>query len=493
MRQTQRSIQLNKVIAKLGMLAILALLLSSVAVQAATDGITGSSEGSVFLKGQVTKDVTNINSLFDGITGSNTYTLTDNSTNLTNMRLLNGEYTNTNGIDQYGNITFDPSQIIHSKYNSSKLLDKGDWVESDPNSEGTMTYDTVGSKLNYPDTLRLHYVYSTTESSVPKWTNTLTASVSPDNYIRFGVKINSDTNTTAALNSFYLKLNDGTNSIMIRFREDVADWISTSESGLEIISFDDDAGDVIYLQAKISDLDSLQSTFTFGSVSSLEMAFAGRGTASIDIFDLSFDTVIAKAGYDRADQVSSADDYVALNVTNPSSPDSQIREIDPKITYIADATIDFVADVSSVDTYDADNYRVTKDYTFKLGTPSTWQDDVTFANLAVYHVLESSYTDYTSYTFESTDLSTSILNEEAGDVIVASSSISEDVEYTLKYQVQYTQAAYDALIASESMSWTDWMQYAFWAVFAFLVPVTFFKDKKADSNRRGKTRAANKR
>ena len=479
---------------------LMLLLLGS--VQAATDGITGSSEGSVYLKGQVTKDVTNINSLFDGITGSNTYTLTDNSTNLTNMRLLSGEYTDAAGTDMYGNITANPAEITHGDYNSSGYLrlpvtsaTDGRFTETDTGSLMSITKGTAGAKTNAPDAL--HVLYSTTGSSLSaKLTMNLPVSVNLDNYIIIGAIINTDSlNITAQKLQF--RLFDGRDAsgtgMEILGYEGASDATPVG-SGLR---YDIDTGDVFMFQFRLSTLAATLSS-SISAISSVQILINGgnsaiEGTLNFDLFAFDFLTTPAKFGQDRNDQVSAASDYVALNVTNPSSADLKVRELDPKITHVNDATIDFVADVSSQDTYDPDNYRVTKDYTFKLGTPSTWQDDVTFSNLAVYHILEADYTDYTSYSFESTDLSTSILNEEPGDVIVASSSISEDVEYTLKYQVQYTQAAYDALIASESMSWTDWMQYAFWAVLAFVVPISFFKDKKETSKRRGKTRAANRK
>ena len=483
----------TKLISICGIFLVLMLLSS---VQAATDGITGSTNGAVMLKGQVTKDITNINSLFDGITGSNTYSILDNSTGLSNIRLLSGEYTDSAGADQYGNISLYPHQVISSVYNSTGNLDKSEYTETDSGSIMSVTYDTIQSVTTQADSLRLYSVHSA-QTYVPSLKKDFTASVSMQKYFVFGMYIN--TNTLNSSTDFQIALweNPGATgkAIVLRFNSGTAWSHSNSGGNYEYVNFPSTGSSDVFIQMKLSDIDGLESLNTFTSIGSIQLSINPNsekttGVFSADIYALEFTDDIAKLGYDRTDQVSAANDFVALNY---STSELKVRELDSKISYVTDATIDFVADVSSTDVYDPDDYRVTKDYTFKLGTPATWQDDVIFSNLAVYHVLEADYTDYTSYSFESTDLSTSILNEEPGDVIVASSSISEDVEYTLKYQVQYTQAAYDALIASESMSWTDWLQYGFWAVLAFLIPITFFQDKASSSKRRGKTRSANRK
>jgi len=468
-------------------MAILTLMITSVGAQ--PDGLASSQDGALFVKGVVTKDITNPNAIFQGRYGtSSTFTLGDNSTGLGPFNLQNGEIANYGITSGFGNITANPAEIKHSLYNSSGLITPSKWTTGGI----SMTKDTAGSVANAPNSIRI-YTNSVHGSSL----HTFTSPISMSKFLNFGMLINTNTlNVSYALAVIFSDI--AGNTFQIRLVDSGVPW-SPYIAG-HLMMFGDSAGDVLFISIKLSDLNAEISTTTLSSITSVKIEPDPAGTPitgvlSADIFALDFTDAPLRFGYDRADQLTSADDYVPLNVTNPSSPDLKVRALDSHISYVTNADIDFITEVTGKQsTYDQVNYRVTDEYEFRFALNSAWSSQVTLSGVTAYHVLDRDYSKYISYSYQDADSQSLILNEVAGDVITLGSVLA-DTTYRLRYQVQLTESEYDALLANVTPSlWsTDTLVYAFWSVLAFLVPVKMLKNKKNTTQRRRKTKAANRR
>lgn len=504
----------------------LVIMLSS-SVLAQPDGLSssGNNEGKVFLQGTVTKDITNTNDIFQGTYGTSTFTLGDDSVGLGKFNLQNGEIqTYGDSSTGYGNITANPAEIVHSSYNSSGFLKTNSSISNTKTDvdqwtvqhELTTDVDDIhfGTSLvntndiaNAPLATRLFINWNSGLVSMSGLRYTFSVVKSSELYLNFGVKIiSNDMNGSALYNPFELNLFDGTNVLSIGFVKDGTDWsTSTTVSGppTERVNFDGTDGNVIYFQEKISDLDSLSSIFSFGSlqyisigptrtVSSVNIGDGSNGVGNVvaDIFALSFTETPVKFGIDRGDQITTnTNDYVAINGTS----DLSVRELNSNVEYVANADIDFITEVQEdAITYDDVNYRVTKEYEVNLKTSNEWENEVTLSNMKLYHVLDRDYSDYSVYSFQDVDSQSLILNEVAGDAITLS-SIVEDTVYRFSYQYTLTENEYALAVSDGKLGFFEWIRYNFYSIVAWLgmgSAVTLYANKKKIAT---KTKAKNRR
>jgi len=447
-------IKLNYVIA---CAFILAFVVSSSAVKAQVDGMAGidTVEDRAVVVGTVTKDITDRNNIFSGSYADGlTY-------ELEGFSLRNGEIYDSSSDDDnngYGNITFNPAYIINSHYNSSGLLKLDKWTETDANNELAYSIDYVDSNSKNSKGLAINYQSSNSVSEAVL-SYSPTQAISKDMYLLFGMKYTDTLNNTAE--HFRLSLFDANlNTLRIVVTPSATgDW---TYGGGTVESINFKTGDgierTILLCAQISHFDSLLDLFDFGSITKIELKF-GRSTSAHSgsfktiIFALDFIDGPAKAGISRENQLSSANDYVALNVTDPSYPYLKVRELDSYITRVNDAQIDFVYLPEAEEVYSFDEeqetYSVTYDYQIQIDVSDDWADEVSFSNMQLYYVLGADDSVYTSFIYSGNEKSSLLLNEEKGDAILLD-NIVEDTIYLLRVEKALSQTEYDLAVGNAS-------------------------------------------
>jgi len=411
---------------------------------AAVDGTAGSADmyDSAAIIGTLTKDITDTANIFTGSYGDGqTYSLSDFS-------LRSGEIYDSASDDDnngYGNITFNPAFALNDLYNSSGYL-LSEWTETDPGSTLSVLTANVADVSSNPASLRLFSSSSTGTTSHAYLSKTLTASVSLDKYLLFGAYINQESLNISG--SLRVELTDiSGNKLNIYLQEDTTDWSIGSGADFEQLNFDDDAGDTILICSQLSEIDSWSSAIDLGSITTVTLRVvpinAWQGQFSIDIFAFDFLDSPAKAGLSRANELSTANDYIALNVTDPSSPGLKIRQIDSHISRLNDAKIDFIYSYSpDSEIYDDTDFSVTRKWEMMIDTQDDWSDEVSFSNMKLYYVLGTSASKYSKFQYAGQEKSSLLLNEEAGDAILLSDSIEIDTVYLLEvtrtYTAQYT-------------------------------------------------------
>jgi len=433
---------------------IIAVFLSQTVVQASVDGMIGISsvEDKAIIVGTVTKDIPNPSSIFyDTYGDSGSYTLP--------FSLLSGEIYDSDSTatyPNYGNVTFNPAEATHSLYNASGLLDPLDYTEEDTNNVMTVYTDVETADVsNAPHAMRIYVSSATGTTGSARLANSLGATINTEKYFNLGLYVNLESfNATSTCLEVRL-VDTSSNVITFKLVEGATDWSTGSDSStIEYVQFDDEPGDVIFISAQLSEIDSWTSAFTLSSIQTVQIQFnrassAWSGTVSVDIFCLSFTDVPLKAGLDRGDQVSSANDYVALNVSNPSSPNLHVREIDSHISRINDATIDFVyiPTVNTI-TWHPTAKSADFDWEIQVDTETNWMDEVSFGTMTLYYVLGASYESYTKFQYGGTDKIDILVNEEEGDAITLDSSIAQDTVYLLKVSRTYTDAEWKEVYIS---------------------------------------------
>jgi hypothetical protein len=446
----------NKLIILSGFLAISLMVFSSVSVNAVVDGNVGTIAvyDQPIISGTVTKDIPYTSDIFKGNYGvSSTYTLADFS-------LASGEiydYSSTATYPGYGNISFNPAEATHTSYNSSGLLDFDDWTEVDTGSSLTV-YEAAdtGSVVNAPPSMRMYG--SSTGTATAAYIHQLLANpISDSKYFVFGAYIGQESlNITT---SFILRLYDAAgNRIAIKLSEAATDWTSGGAGSEETISFDDDPGDVIFMCAQLSEIDNWDATFAHGSITEIRLYIADgssawEGTISIDIFALGFVDTVVKAGLDKGDQASIANDYVVMNVTDPSDADLNVREIDSAIGHINNADIDFIYTPAYEDaTYTSSTKTANFEYEIMVDTETDWVDEVTFGTMTLYFTMGTDATAYSVFTYGGTDRSDDLNNEEQGDAITLG-TVVEDTVYIFEFTRTYTTDEW----ADVQPGITDWL------------------------------------
>ena len=474
--------------------------LNTAIVFAAVDGTAGSADmyDSAAIIGTLTKDITDTSNIFVGTYGDGlSYSLSD-------FNLKSGEiYDSSSSSDDangFGNVSFNPAFAIHDYYNSTGLLNKADYTETDSSSLLTVQTDTVASKVGAPPSLRL-YFSGTDTTAKADITYELTSGISTDQYFLFGAYINSETLniSTSMMLAF---LDAAGNSFRFYLSEDATDWSVGSASDKETISFDDDAGDTILICLKLSDFDSYQSAVTISSITKVSFSFnayssAFSGAISVDIFALDFIDSVAKAGIDRGDELTSESDYVALNITDPSSPTLKVREIDSHISKILDADIDFIYTPNPTsEIYDDSDFSVTRKWEIMIDTKTDWIDEVSFSNMKLYYVLGASNSKYSKFQYAGQEKSSLLLNEEAGDAILLSDSIEIDTVYLLEVTRTYTADEFDDMISGASLGFFEsaisWVREKL-AVFFGAIGLTAISAYLYKKNRSTKARAKSRK
>ncbi len=497
--------KLRNITPLMGVLLLLLLLNSSVSVGAQPDGLSSTSEGKVFVQGVVTKDITDTSNIFTGIYGgSKTFTFGSESTGLSNFRLQDGTIQTYGGSDGYGNISANPAEIVHSSYNSSGYLDRA-WTVGNPSSiTESVTYVATNDVAGAPQAVRFYASGTVTAVATEKisWSKTLTASIPTSKYLVFGAYVNQFTFNTSSYSYYtlHLQLKDVDGNIMVvAINNGTSNFGSYSYTGVEGVRYPYKAESVIFYQQKISELDALASQFTMSSITDIGIkvntpsASTVTGSLSIDVFALEFLDSPLKFGEDRGDQLTSASDYVYLNVTDVNKPDLSVRDIDSGVTSIVDANIDFIANAEvSEEIYDDEALTQTQEWEYKVATPVDWQDEVSLANMTSYYVMDQSAGDYNSFAIDDVDSDSKLLNEVAGDVITLKSGMLEDTTYRLKLQKQLDEESYDIAVGKAAEPLTFWDGVVIF--FTVSIPAFIGFSKYAKKNKRSiVTKRANKR
>lgn len=423
---------MSKVLSNLFLLAIASLFLFVLVSPALAlpDGSVADSvsEGLLFVQGSLTKDITDPSDIWTGIYGaSSTFTLPDYS-------LLSGDGVYTYGSDSvFGNISCNPAEIVHIDYNSSGLLDKEDYTETDTSSDltvtdGVYTNDVTGAPL----ATRLTFV-ATTQNTTATLIQALSTPISTEKYLNFGVRVQAESyNATSGKAEAQLVLSDtSAQTLSILLIEGYADYGTGNTSTGEFVTFDVDDNDVICVSAKLSDIDSWKSTITLSSISSVGLhvgSTSGKAVGSIilDVFCLSFTDVPLRFGLDRGDQLSSAEDYVYCNLSSPSSADLKVREFHADVSSCVNADIDFIKFYTSSKVYSSGYTVMTETFTVTASSlvDVDWASEVTFGTSGVYYCFAGASSLISYFAIDGTEVTLPV--EEAGDIydIVASGSLS---------------------------------------------------------------------
>jgi len=450
-------IKLNHVIA---CAFILAFVVSSSAVKAQVDGMAGidTVEDKAVVIGTVTKDITDRNNIFAGSYADGlTY-------ELEGFSLWSGEIYDSSAGDSsgYGNISFCPAYVHNDYYNSSGLLRLSKWTETDLSSVLEYSISTIDDVSDTLSALRVTVNADNLASVNAYLIHEFTIPQSIDRYFLFGMKIYEETlNVSYAIR---IRLIDSSQQeLFITLVEDSNDWLFSEHSvSTERVLFDDDTGDVIFFQMKISDWDAQVSSISMSAIQKVSIQFYTSapvdGVFIGDIFAMDFVDSVAKAGVDRNDELTAENDYVVLNITDPSVPYLKVRELDSHITRVNDAQIDFVYLPSCEEVYSFDEeqetYSVSYDYQIQIDTEDDWADEVSFSGMQLYYVLGADDSVYTSFIYAGSEKSSLLLNEGKGDAILLD-TIVEDTIYLLRIEKALSQTEYDLAVGNASGSILD--------------------------------------
>jgi len=453
---------------------------SAFSAQAVVDGIVSNIDyyDYAVVTGTVTKDIPYIESIFREDYGvDSTFTLP--------YSLQSGEvydYDSSASYRGYGNVSVNPAEIINSKYNSSGLLDPLGWTETDADSVMSIYTDvSTNDVANAPTAMRLYITKSSASSSYTLLSQTIASPIPTSKYFNLGIYVLQDgLNLTTGM--FAVTLRD-TNSktFCVAMQEGYTDWGVTGSGTTEYLQADYDAGDVLYVQMQLSEWDTWDARNTMVSISTIEIRFNSgdaiwaAGSCAIDIFALSFTDIPIKFGLDRQDQVTSANDYVAMNVSDFSSADLSVRTFDTYVSNIVNADIDFFYVPEREETFTKSSLTAEFEWEVNVDTEVEWVDELSFGTMTLYYVMASTKASYTKFAYGGTDYIDYLENEEAGDAI-SLGTVSIDTIYLLDVNRIYSDAewsvAYDDSSVFDGFGaffTQDWVEYALYGVAGVLL------------------------
>lgn len=467
-------------------MAVLALLVTSVA-QAANDGDMKpqgvSSDGSYikahedlpFWRGQITHDMSSprTNPFLGSYDGSSYDLASEFGLETWDY----DEFYDNNG----ANLTANPAEVNYNQWNTSGLIrmatsttEDGAWSESDASSLLTSSITKTGGKQKASDSLHLVFGSSSGASSAANYNTNFASEISENKYFVFGAYINSETINFTSSYSVYFELyeqrSQSGDALRVVLKEGATDWATVTSSTNHMVTFDDDQGDVIFFVKKISEWDDLTTNVDLTGINSAKINFNPQGSGfegiiSVDIFAFDFLDSIPRFGEDEGDLLTSSDDYVSFNVTDPSSADKTVlaSKINSNVASIEDGTIDFVSflETSNVITND-DSYRIEYQYDPFIDEADDLivANAVTWSSLTIRMMMGGDENDYLSIRWEGTQQKTLVIDEEPGDFITIASSLAEDTTYTLNIIIQYSAFEYNFVLNGNSQDNSSLVQKA---------------------------------